>query len=440
MESGTLDALIAERVEPHGPGVAVAVVQGGKVGYQQCRGMASLEWSQRIAPDTVFGLASLTKPFTAQCILMLEEANKLHLSDSAASYLPYLPWLDPQITITHLLTHTSGVANYVRQTGFWPNVACRVQNRGELAVHIGTLTRDFAPGENYNYSNSGYALLGLLIEEVTGMSYGDYVREAIFEPLGMRDSRYLTDTAVVLRHAAGYVGTMANLGSTKYRRPPYLSEAVIYASGGLGSTLDDLLHWDAALRERRLLPDGVDERMRTPLMLNDGRRLGYGLGWGLSTYRGHAVTHHAGGLPSFSTFYGRFVDDGLSVIILSNLAEFDAAGLAAAIANHALDLPAPEWQPIALSAEQLDAAAGIYTNQNGERLVAFRSKSGGKLDLRGFDKGTLMPASANTFVQAESPDTSVRFEAPDSDGRFMRALVTKPFYWFVLERISAPRV
>lgn len=438
MESSTLDALIAERIEPHGPGVAVAVVQGGKVGYQQCRGMASLEWSQRIAPDTVFALASLTKPFTAQCILMLEEANKLHLSDSAASYLPYLPWLDPQITITHLLTHTSGVANYVRQTGFWPNVACRVQNPGELAVHIGTLTRDFAPGENYNYSNSGYALLGMLIEAVTGIPYGNYVRAAIFEPLRMRDSRYLTDTAVVPHRAGGYERQVDSSASgsheLRYERAPFLSHTVVYASGALGSTLNDLIHWDAALREGRLLLEGIDARMRTPLMLNGGRRLGYGLGWGLSSYRGHAAAHHAGGVPGFSTLYVRFPADDFSLIILSNLGGFEAGGLAAAIANHALDLPAPTWRPTHVTPEQLDTAAGAYTNHNGDRLEVVRL--GERLALRGAETGMLTPVGDHTFALTESPDTTVRFEAPGADGRFTRALVLKPFYWYAVERAS----
>ena len=434
MERETLDALLAERVEMDGPGIAVAIVQGGAVVYQQCRGLASPEWRQPVAPDTVFALASLTKPFTAQCVLLLEDANKLHLSDSAASYLPDVPWLDPQITIAHLLTHTSGVANYVTQSGFWENVARRDHRAAELAAHIGGLARDFAPGENYNYSNSSYALLGMLIEALTGMSYGDYVREAIFEPLGMNDSRYLSDSAVIPRRAGGYERAAASTGGAHFERAPFLSHTVVYASGALGSTLSDLIRWDAALRDGRFLPEGVDARMRTPLMLNDGRRLGYGLGWGLSTYRGRAVAHHAGGMPGFSTFYGRFSGDDLSIFILTNLGEFDAGQLAAAMVNHALDLPAPVWLPIEASAEQLDAAAGVYTNHNGVRLEVVRS--GARLALRGADTGTLTPIGDDTFALDGSPDTSVRLEAPDTEGRFMRALVVKPFYWYAVERTS----
>ncbi|HET9981404.1 MAG TPA: serine hydrolase domain-containing protein [Ktedonobacterales bacterium] len=437
MEWELLDGLVAKWVEPdalHGPGVAVAVIQSGKVIYQQCRGLASLEWSQPAAPDTVFALASLTKPFTAQCMLLLEDANKLHLSDSVAPYLPNIPWLDPQITIAHLLTHTSGVANYVRQPGFWPEVARRDHTTAELAAHIGGFARDFAPSENYSYSNSGYALLGMLIEAVTGMSYSDYVRAAIFEPLGMRDSRYLSDAAVIPRRANGYERATGNAEGTPYERAPFLSHTVVYASGALGSTLNDLIRWDAALREGQFLPEGVDARMTTPLMLNDGRRLGYGLGWGLSTYRGHAVAHHAGGVPGFSTLYVRFPGDDFSLIILSNLGGFDAGGLAAAIANHALDLPEPVVQPTQAPPEQLEAAAGVYTNPNGERLEVVRL--GERLALRGADTGMLTPVGNHTFALTESLDTTVRFEALASDGRFTRALVTKPFYWYVVERDS----
>lgn len=438
MEPGTLDALMAERVAPHGPGLAVAVIRGGKVVYQRCRGLASLEWSQPVAPDTVFALASLTKPFTAQCILLLEDANKLHLSDSVASYLPDIPWLDPQITIAHLLTHTSGVANYVRQPGFWPEVARRDHTTAELAAYIGSFPRDFAPGENYSYSNSGYALLGMLIETVTGTPYGDYVREAIFMPLGMRHSRYLSDAEAVPRRAVGYERQVESSASgsheLQYERAPFLSHTVVYASGALGSTLNDLIRWDAALREGQFLPEGVDARMTTRLMLNDGRRLGYGLGWGLSTYRGHAVAHHAGGVPGFSTLYVRFLKDDFSVIILSNLGGFDAGALAAAIANHALNLPAPEWQATVATLEELDAAVGIYTNYNGDRLEIVRL--GERLALRGGDAGMLTPIGKDIFALTEAPDTSVRFEARNSDGGFTRAVVAKPFYWYVVERRS----
>jgi Beta-lactamase len=171
--------------------------------------------------------------------------------------------------------------------------------------------------------------------------------------------------------------------------------------------------------------------MRTPATLNDGRRVGYGLGWGLSRYRGHAVAHHTGGIPGFSSFLGRFLDDGLTIIVLSNLGGFHAAGLAAAIADRVLDLSAPVQVPARVAPEQLAAAEGVYTNVIGERLEVVRD--GEQLTLRGDLDGALIPLDDATFSSAEAPDVTVRFEALGDSG-YARATAAVPFYWFTVER------
>lgn len=427
-----VDTLVAERVDQHGPGVAVAVVKDSQVIYERGHGLANLEWGQPMAPDTVLGLGSLTKPFTAQAVLLLELSGKLSIEDAVSSYLPDLAWLDSGISIAHLLTHTSGVANYVTQPGFRERVARQDYTPTELAAHIGGFARDFAPGERYSYSNSGYALLGMLIAAVSGQPYDEYVRTAIFEPLGMLDSRYLWDSSIIPHRASGYQpmppGERGVLGQA-YQRAPYLSATLSNAGGGLGSTLRDLISWDTAQREHRLLPAETEARMRTPIALNDGRSVGYGLGWGLSHYRGRAVIHHAGGVPGFSSFFGRFLDDELTVIILSNIGGFDAASLAADIANHALNLPILARTPIAL--ERLSAVEGLYTNHVGERLEVVGD--GERLTLLGDLSGALIPLGDGAFSLVGSPDVTVHFEAL-ADGRYTRATAITPFYWFVVER------
>ncbi len=350
MKVPDIDSLIAGRIDPKGPGVAVAVVRDGSVVFEQGHGLANLEWNEPLAPDSVLALGSLTKPFTAQAVLLLELGGKLRIEDSVVAYLPNLDWLDPSITIAYLLTHTSGIANYVTQPGFWERAGRQDHTPAELADHIGSFKPDFPPGTAYSYSNSGYHLLGMLIESVSGQPYDQYLRAAIFEPLHMTASRYLWHDEVVPRRAGGYELPEARQPQQAYLRAPYLSSTLTGPAGGLGSTLQDLITWDAALREHRLLPAEVESRQRTPVALRDGRLVGYGLGWGLSEYRGHAVVHHAGGVPGFSSFFGRFMDDGLTIIALSNLGGFDAAGLAADIANQALDLPLPERTPVAVPA------------------------------------------------------------------------------------------
>jgi CubicO group peptidase (beta-lactamase class C family) len=271
----------------------------------------------------------------------------------------------------------------------------------------------------------------MLIEAVSGQPYDEYVRAAIFEPLGMQDSCYLWDATLVPHRASGYQRTQPGERGQEYQRAPYLSATLSYAGGGLGSTLRDLVRWDAALREHRLLPAAVEARMRTPVTLNDGRSLGYGLGWGLSHYRGRAVAHHAGGVPGFSSFFGRFLDDELTIIVLSNLGGFDAAGLAGDIANHVLNLSLPERIPAPIAPEQLAAAEGLYTNRIGKQLEVVRS--GERLTLRGDLTGGLIPLGGATFSLVESPDVTVHFAARDASG-YARATAIKPFYWFEVER------
>jgi CubicO group peptidase (beta-lactamase class C family) len=427
-----IDALIAGRIDPAGPGVAVAVAREGAVLYQQGHGLANLEWGEPLAPDTVLALGSLTKPFTAQAVLLLELAGNLRIEDSVASYLPEVRWLDPSITIYHLLTHTSGIANYVSQPGFWERVA-RDYSPAELAEHIGTLKPDFPPGTGYSYSNSGYHLLGMVIEAVSGEPYDQFLRTAIFAPLGMAETRYLWHDEIVPRRAGGYELREGEQPQRTYQHTPYLSATLTGPGGGVGSTLQDLLRWDAALREHRLLPAEVESRRRMPVELRDGRRLGYGLGWGLSEYRGRSVVHHAGGVPGFSSFFGHFVDDGLTIIALSNLGGFDAAGLAADIANQVLDLRLPERTRADVPAADLVDAEGVYANFVGERLQVARS--GERLVVRGNRGGEFIPVGDAIFASVDNPDVTIHFEARGNVG-YTRARVAMPFYWYTVGRLA----
>jgi CubicO group peptidase (beta-lactamase class C family) len=426
-----LDALIARHIGAGEPGVAVAVVRGGRVAYERGNGLANLEWGIPAAPDTVFMLGSLTKPFTAQSVMLLRAAGKLTIEDAVASYLPELTWLGPRVTVAHLLTHTSGVANYVTQPGYWETVAGIEHTPAALAARIGGFPPDFAPGDGYSYSNSGYELLGMIIAHVSGMPYDEYVRRAICEPLGMDDTRVLWHPLIVPRRASGYEPGEAGAG---WQRARYLSVTLANASGGIASTLRDLARWDAALREHRLLPAEVEARMCMPVRLNDGRTMGYGLGWGLSRYRGRDVAHHAGGVPGFSSYLGRFLADDMTIIVLSNRGLFDASGLAAEVANHVLGLPAPEREAQPVGGDELAATAGTYTNYIGERLEV--AVDGDRLAVSGDLSATLVPIGDATYMDLARPDVTLRFDARGPTG-YKRALAVVPFYWLEVRRVGA---
>ena len=174
--------------------------------------------------------------------------------------------------------------------------------------------------------------------------------------------------------------------------------------------------------------------MRTPVRLNDGREMGYGLGWGLSRYRGRAVTHHAGGVPGYSSFVGRFLDDGMTIIVLSNIGLFDAGGLAKEIANALLNLPAPERVAVPVAASELDACAGVYDNFIGESLEV--SRKGEALTVSGELTCDLISLGDATYASADDPDITVRFEQADERG-YTRVMVVVPFYWYVVTRKRA---
>ncbi len=183
----------------------MAVISDGETIYKSGYGFANLEWRQPITANTVFGLGSVTKPFTAQAVLLLEQRGKLRLDDEITHYLPNAPTHGREITIAQLLTHTSGIANFVTQPGFWPNIAREERTPAEVTALFASLALDFEPGENYSYRNSAYVLLGRLIETLSGMRYGDFIESAIFAPLGMIHSRYMDDLRIIPHRAARYL-------------------------------------------------------------------------------------------------------------------------------------------------------------------------------------------------------------------------------------------
>ncbi len=425
-----IDAVVGGRIEADGPGVAVAVVRGGEVVHAKGYGLANLEWEQPIAPDTVLCLGSLTKPFTAQAILLLERDGKLRLDDAITAYLPDFPTGDRLITVENLLTHTSGIANYVTQPGFWEHVAQTDRTPAELTDLFRALPPVFAPGERYSYSNSGYVLLGRIIEAVSRMPWDTFVRERIFAPLGMAHSRYMLHTPVIPRRARGYERMSAG-----WEHAPRFSMTLPYAPGGLGSTLDDLIRWDRALRDGRLLDRRTLEQTWRPLRLNDGRTEGYGLGWGLSDFRGRRVVHHAGGVPGFSSFYGRFIKDDLAILALSNIAGFDAAGLARDICDAALGMPAPPRQRISFDTAALDRFTGTYS----DAITTFEVVAeGDALALRGEFDYQLFQTGAATFAAMGDPDVELRF-ADNGGTRCNRVKLIVPFYWVSAYRVQEQR-
>jgi CubicO group peptidase (beta-lactamase class C family) len=432
MISTEIDALVHAQIGPCEPGAAVALVKENHLIHCQGYGLANLEWEQPVTPHTVFGLGSLTKPFTATAMMLLEKQGKLHLDDSIQTYLPEYPDSRYTVTLMHLLTHTSGLPNFVTQPEFWEQHAAVKTSVEEVIALFKDLPFDFEPGTRYSYSNSGYVLLGRILERRLDMSYADAIQQLIFHPLGMTHSYYLSPEPIIPSRASGYAHTEQG-----YQHARFITAAVKYAAGGLGSTLEDLLLWDAALREERLLDRLTQDRMYTPVQLVDGHQEHYGLGWAMGHYRQHHFICHAGGVPGFSSFFGRFPEEDVTIIVLSNRDGFDASALARQISHLVLDLPSPLRTRVSCSSEMRSKVIGTYSSVFGTVEV---KEEGQALSLETWSTYALVPMSETSFYRADDEDTEVHFERPNEQGNFTRLRVIQPFFWFTAERSEGESV
>lgn len=309
-----LDTLITARMHQRKlPGVAVAVVERGRPITMRHYGAASLELETPVTSDTVFELGSLSKQFTAAAILMLAEEGKIQLDSSISQYLADVPQTWKPITIRHLLTHSSGIQEYLAVAGL-PEEAHAVDHEAMTRLFFERLRLEFRPGETWAYSNSGYLLLGNIIERVSGRSYWTFLKEKLFKPCGMSATRSSDPRAVIRNRARGYGvenGVYVN-------RNPLSQNA--YSAGAIVSTLRDMARWEAALHSRKLLSPQSYREMWRPLQLAGGAPppLNYAFGWVTDTRGNDRYVMHSGGTPGFSSAISRNLDSGISAIVLAN--------------------------------------------------------------------------------------------------------------------------
>lgn len=286
---------------------SVLVARGGEVLLSKGYGSANLEWNVPNSPSTRFRLGSITKQFTAASILLLEERGKLKVEDPVKKYLPDAPDSWDKITIFHLLTHTSGIPNF---TSFaeYPKLRPFPLTPEKLVAVFRDKPLDFPPGEKMQYSNSGYALLGYLIEKISGVSYEKFVQDNIFTPLKMNDSGYDSSSTVIAHRAAGY-----SSGPNGLVNAGFVNMTVPYSAGALYSTTEDLLRWQQGLFGGKLLSAASLRKMTTPFKNN------YAFGVVVSTANGRKSIFHEGGIEGFNTLLLHFPDGMWTVAILSNV-------------------------------------------------------------------------------------------------------------------------
>jgi len=303
------------------PGVSLAVVKNGMIVYAKGYGYSNVEHQVPVKPETIFQSGSVGKQFTATAVMMLVEEGKINLDAKISTYLGEVPAAWQDITVRHLLTHTSGLTDYPSDFDFR-----RDYTEDELLKRAQAITPDFKPGEKWQYSNIGFVTLGVLIHKVTGQFYGDFLQARIFKPLGMNTTRIISEADIIPNRAAGYHFVKNELKNQDWVSPTLNTTA----DGALYFTVLDMAKWDSALYGERLLKTTSLQQMWTPVRLNNNTTYDYGFGWGFNQINGHRIIEHGGAWQGFTSYIGRYVDDKLTVIVLDNL----AGGNAGKIGRH----------------------------------------------------------------------------------------------------------
>ena len=319
------------------PGMAVAVVRDGTVLLASGYGLANVELQVPVTDRTIFQSGSVGKQFTAAAVMLLVEEGRIQLDAPVTTYLPDAPSPWRAITIRHLLTHTSGLPDYTNDTFDYR----RDYDEDELRRFAYALDAEFPAGARWNYSNTGYVLLGIIVRKVSGQFYGDVLRERVFEPLGMRSARVISEADIVPNRAAGYRLVDGELKNQNWVAPSLNTTA----DGALYVSLRDMIAWDAGLRERKVLRSASWTQVFEPVRLSSGRTYPYGFGWAVDQVSGHPVQRHGGSWQGFKADIARYPDDKLTIIVLANLAQADPGKVSDAIVaviDPALAPPTPK--------------------------------------------------------------------------------------------------
>jgi len=348
-----LDAIFTGTTQPNDPGVAVLVLKNGHTVFEKGYGVAELRAHVRIDSHTNFRLASVTKQFTAMAIMLLVHDGKLRYDETLTDIFPDFPNYGKSITIRNLLNHTSGLQDYgdllMKQYGDTPMEKIpQITDAGVLNLlkeQPGTL---FPPGTKWEYSNSGYAVLAMVVEKVSGKPFRDFLHDRIFQPCGMKHTvAYENGKNEVPHRAYGHTRSKQDGRFTQTDQSP---TSAVLGDGGIYTSLEDMARWDDALRRHRLLSEEDMQPAFTPAKLNDGsltfppqengtdakeppRPVEYGFGWFLDSYQGHKRNYHGGGTIGFRTTIQRFADAGLTIIVLCNRNDLNPDELALKVAD-----------------------------------------------------------------------------------------------------------
>lgn len=309
--SHEIDDMLSKYFKPNEPGATVIVSQGGIILFRKAYGLANTAKNVPLRPEFPLRAGSVTKQFTAAAIMLLAEQGKLSLADEIGKHIPDYPEHGHHITIENLLTHTSGIPNYTELPQF-RSVLNKDVGVNDAIAFFKDAPLQFQPGQRFSYSNSNYFLLGAIIEKVSGISYQDFMRQQIFQPLQMTGTE-IESVASPVANVIGYTQ-----GKDGIAKVPYYSMSWPFAAGAIRTSVNDLVRWDNAIRTGALLRRESWDHMATDFTLRDGHHTGYGYGWFIRKFGGSNALQHGGDIGGFSADTWRFPREDIFIAVLSN--------------------------------------------------------------------------------------------------------------------------
>jgi CubicO group peptidase (beta-lactamase class C family) len=369
--AATIDAIVEAPIKAGRiAGASVAVVRGNETLVERGYGMADLQLDVPTPPRAIYEIGSVTKQFTAAAILLLAEEHKLSLDDELTKFLPDYPTQGHRITLRQLLNHTSGIKGYTELEEFGELMLLK-KPKQELVKLFSSKPFDFPPGEELIYNNSAYFLLGLIIEQVSGVSYADFVKSRLFDKVGMKDSSYCSERVIQKNKVHGYDtadGTLVLKG--------YIDHSWPYAAGSLCSSAHDLALWNRALHGGKVLTPESYRALTTPGRLNDDTEIRYGMGVGVVSRAGRRMISHGGGINGFLAHAAYYPSENLTVVVLFNTAgPVNPQAIASEIADAVLGKPAT---PPSTYDGDLSAFAGSFSGRGRGRPTQIRIEARGK--------------------------------------------------------------
>lgn len=393
------DAIVSEYYTSDAPGATILVAKDGKPIYRKAVGKSSLELNVDMQPENVFMLASISKQFTAVAILMLQEQGKLSLDDPITKFIPDYPTQGKFITVHHLLNHTSGIKSYT-SIGNLYEIARKDFTLDQLIDYFKNEPMDFDPGEKFQYNNSGYVLLGKIIEVLSNETYENFIEQHIFKPLNMKGSSYGNNRELIKNRVEAYEEE-----NTGYVNASYLSMTLPHAAGALISTIDDMLKWQNALTNNTFIKASTFQKAINGFTLNNGDHITYGYGLGEMNLKGSKGYTHSGGIFGTSTNGIYLIEEDVYVIGLSNCSCNDIGAVTEKLAAIAIGKPFPTMKDvIELPESKITQWVGAYEFEDGAIRHIFL-KDGKLNSMKESETNTtfeIYPLSENRFMFEDS--------------------------------------